>query len=68
MVAGQQAPPEVEALIWAGVHGLASLLLDGSLGAELGSLQERLDFARRVTRASLGPLLVLADGEVSNQS
>ena len=68
MVAGQQAPPEVEALIWAGVHGLASLLLDGSLGAGLDSLQERLDFARRVTRASLGPLLVLADGEVSNQS
>lgn len=67
MVAGQQAPPEVEALIWSGVHGLASLLLDGSLGAGLGSLQERLDFARRVTHTSLGPLLVLADGEVGNQ-
>ena len=67
MVAGPQVSPEVEALIWAGVHGLASLLLDGSLGAGLDSLQERLDFARRVTHANLGPLLVLADGEVSNQ-
>ena len=67
MVAGPQVSPEVEALIWAGVHGLASLLLDGSLGAGLDSLQERLDFARRVTHANLGPLLVLADGEMSNQ-
>lgn len=67
MVAGPQVSPEVEALIWAEVHGLASLLLDGSLGAGLDSLQERLDFARRVTHASLGPLLVLADGEMSNQ-
>ena len=31
MVAGEGAAPEVETLFWAGVHGLAALLLDGPL-------------------------------------
>ena len=48
MVAGEGAAPEVETLFWAGVHGLASLLLDGPLAGELETLQERLEFARRV--------------------
>lgn len=48
MVAGEGAAPEVETLFWAGMHGLASLLLDGPLAGELETLQERLEFARRV--------------------
>ena len=53
MVQGGGSTPEVEALFWAGVHGLASLLLDGPLAAELKTLGERLDFARRVTAAGI---------------
>ena len=48
MVADERAAPEVETLFWAGVHGLAALLLDGPLAGELETLQERLEFARRV--------------------
>ncbi|WP_291456487.1 TetR/AcrR family transcriptional regulator, partial [Actinomyces sp. oral taxon 448] len=40
MVQGGGSTPEVEALFWAGVHGLASLLLDGPLAAELKTLGE----------------------------
>nr|WP_315545461.1 TetR/AcrR family transcriptional regulator [Actinomyces oris] len=39
---------EAEVLIWSSVHGLASLLLDGPLAGEFDSVQERIDFARRV--------------------
>ena len=45
---GDGAQLEAEVLIWSGVHGLASLLLDGPLAGELGSMEERIDFARRV--------------------
>ena len=47
-VMGDGAQVEAEVLIWSGVHGLASLLLDGPLAVEFGSVQERLDFARSV--------------------
>ena len=42
------AQVEAEVLIWSSVHGLASLLLDGPLVGEFDSVQERIDFARRV--------------------
>ena len=42
------APLEVEVLFWSGVHGLASLLLDGPLAGEFTSVEERIDFARGV--------------------
>ena len=45
---GDGAQLEAEVLIWSGVHGLASLLLDGPLAGEFGSMQERIDFARGV--------------------
>ena len=47
-VMGDGAQVEAEVLIWSGVHGLASLLLDGPLAGEFGSMEERTDFARRV--------------------
>ena len=47
-VMGDGAQLEVEVLIWSGVHGLASLLLDGPLAGEFDSVQERIDFARGV--------------------
>ena len=47
-VMGDGAQVEAEVLIWSGVHGLASLLLDGPLAGEFDSVQERIDFARRV--------------------
>ena len=47
-VMGDDAHLEAEVLIWSGVHGLASLLLDGPLAGEFGSMEERTDFARRV--------------------
>ena len=39
---------EAEVLIWSGVHGLASLLLDGPLVGEFSSTEDRIDFARGV--------------------
>ena len=47
-VMGDDAQLEAEVLIWSSVHGLASLLLDGPLAGEFSSMEERLDFARRV--------------------
>lgn len=47
-VAGEDASIEVEVLFWSGVHGLASLLLDGPLASQFGSVQERIAFARSV--------------------
>ena len=47
-VMGDGAQVEAEVLIWSGVHGLASLLLDGPLAGAFGSVQERLDFVRGV--------------------
>jgi len=48
VVLGDDAPLEVEVLFWSGVHGLASLLLDGPLAGEFTSVEERIDFARGV--------------------
>ena len=47
-VAGGETSLETEVLFWSGVHGLASLLLDGPLSGVFSSVQERLDFARGV--------------------
>ena len=47
-VMGDGAQVEAEVLIWSGVHGLASLLLDGPLVGEFSSTEDRIDFARRV--------------------
>ena len=59
-VMGDGAQFEAEVLIWSGVHGLASLLLDGPLLGEHETLSERMDFARRVTRLNAAPLAALA--------
>ena len=53
LVAGDDAGPEMEAVFWAGVHGLASLLLDGPLAGEYPSLEERLEFARSVSAVAM---------------
>ena len=47
-VMGDGAQVEAEVLIWSGVHGLASLLLDGPLAGEFSSTADRTDFARGV--------------------
>ena len=47
-VMGDGVQVEAEVLIWSGVHGLASLLLDGPLAGEFSSTEDRIDFARRV--------------------
>ncbi|TFH51876.1 TetR/AcrR family transcriptional regulator [Actinomyces viscosus] len=56
VMVGEGAPIEVEVLLWSGVHGLASLLLDGPLAGEFDSVQERIDFARGVVGLSEVPL------------
>jgi len=47
-VMGDGAQVEAEVLIWSGVHGLASLLLDGPLAGEFSSTEDRIDFVRGV--------------------
>ena len=47
-VMGDGAQVEAEVLIWSGVHGLASLLLDGPVAGEFSSTEDRIDFARGV--------------------
>lgn len=47
-VMGDGVQVEAEVLIWSGVHGLASLLLDGPLAGEFSSTEGRIDFARGV--------------------
>ena len=47
-VAGGDTSLETEVLFWSGVHGLASLLLDGPLAGAFSSVQDRIDFARGV--------------------
>ncbi|WP_167149965.1 TetR/AcrR family transcriptional regulator [Actinomyces sp. ZJ308] len=66
LVAGEDAPIEVEVLFWSGVHGLASLLLDGPLAAGLGTVQERIDFARGVVGLSEVPFAGAADEEAGS--
>lgn len=55
-VAGEETSLEIEVLFWSGVHGLASLLLDGPLVGAFGSVQERLEFARGVVGLSEVPV------------
>ena len=51
-VVGEETSLEIEVRFWSGVHGLASLLLDGPLVGAFGSVQERLEFARGVVGLS----------------
>ena len=55
-VVGEETSLEIEVLFWSGVHGLASLLLDGPLVGAFGSVQERLEFARGVVGLSESPV------------
>lgn len=55
-VVGEETSLEIEVLFWSGVHGLASLLLDGPLVGAFGSVQERLKFARGVVGLSEIPV------------
>ena len=56
-VAGGETSLETEVLFWSGVHGLASLLLDGPLSGVFSSVQERLDFARGVVGLAEVPVV-----------
>lgn len=47
---GEHAIREHETALWASVHGLAVLLLDGPMADELPALEDRLAYARRVNR------------------
>ena len=47
---GEHAIREHETALWASVHGLAVLLLDGLMADELPALEDRLAYARRVNR------------------
>ncbi len=57
IIAGERATPEQETALWAGVHGLAVLLLDGLMADELPTLEDRLAYARRVNQLSAGALM-----------
>jgi transcriptional regulator, TetR family len=47
---GEHATREHETALWASVHGLAVLLLDGLMADELPALEDRLAYAQRVNR------------------
>ena len=47
---GKRAIREHETALWASVHGLAVLLLDGLMADELPALEDRLAYARQVNR------------------
>ena len=47
---GERAIREHETALWASVHGLAVLLLDGLMADEFPALEDRLAYARRVNR------------------
>ena len=55
-VVGEETSLEMEGFFWSGVHGLASVLLDGPLVGAFGSVQERLEFARGVVGLSEVPV------------
>ena len=57
IIAGERATPEHETALWAGVHGVAVLLLDGLMADELPALEDRLAYARRVHRLSTEAML-----------
>jgi len=54
---GERAIREHEVALWAGVHGLAVLLLDGLMADELPTLEARLAYARRVNRLGCDVML-----------
>ena len=62
IIAGERATPEQETALWAGVHGLAVLLLDGLMADELPTLEDRLAYARRVNQLSAGALMSHGEG------
>ena len=62
IIAGERATPEQETALWAGVHGLAVLLLDGLMADELPTLEDRLAYARRVNQLSAGALMSRREG------
>lgn len=62
IIAGERATPEQETALWAGVHGLAVLLLDGLMADELPTLEDRLAYARRVNQLSAGALMSRGEG------
>ena len=47
---GEHAIREHETALWASVHGLAVLLLDGLMADEFPALEDRLAYARQVNR------------------
>ena len=67
-VMGDGAQVEAEVLIWSGVHGLASLLLDGPLAGEFSSMEDRIDFARGVVGLAGVPEVVRGCGSRNRRS
>mgnify|MGYP000846549321 FL=1 len=62
IIAGERATPEHETALWASVHGLAVLLLDGLMADELPTLEDRLAYARRVNQLGVGALMSRGKG------
>ena len=62
-ITGERATPEHETALWASVHGLAVLLLDGLMADELPTLEDRLAYARRVNQLGAGALMSSGKGE-----
>ena len=62
-ITGERATPEHETALWASVHGLAVLLLDGLMADELPTLEDRLAYARRVNQLGAGALMPSGKGE-----
>ena len=62
-ITGERATPEHETALWASVHGLAVLLLDGLMADELPTLEDRLAYARRVNQLGAGVLMSSGKGE-----
>ena len=60
---GEHATREHETALWASVHGLAVLLLDGLMADELPALEDRLTYARRVNQLGAGTLISRGKGE-----
>ena len=46
LVHGESEVARLSAVYWAQVHGLASLIVDGPIGQQLGSVRERRAFMR----------------------
>ena len=63
IITGERATPEHETALWASIHGLAVLLLDGLMADELPTLEDRLAYARRVNQLGAGALMSRGKGE-----